>query len=192
MSELPTILTERLVLRPFTDADAAAVHRLAGDRRIADTTLLIPHPYSEGAAHGWIATHEASWELGRGLTLAIARRTTSELLGAIGLNLAPEHHSAEMGYWIGVPFWGQGLCTEAARAVVEHGFNHLELHRIHAYHFARNTASGRVLEKAGMTREGFRRGALLKWGRYEDITLYGILREDWQRHQAAAPPRAPV
>jgi ribosomal-protein-alanine N-acetyltransferase len=184
MPVIPQILTDRLQLRPFTDADAPVVQRLAGDRRMAETTLLIPHPYPEGAAEAWIATHEATWELGRGLTLAIAWRTTNELLGAIGLSLAPEHHSAEMGYWIGVPFWDQGICTEAARALIDHGFAVLDLNRIHAHHFSRNAASGRVLEKAGMTREGFRRGAILKWGHYEDITLYGIVRSDWERERS--------
>lgn len=183
MSALPRLASARLLLRPFAQSDAAAVRLLAGDARIADTTALIPHPYPEGAAEAWIATHEATWESGHGLTLAVTLRATSELIGAIGLTLAPEHRRAELGYWIGVPYWGRGYCTEAARLLVDHAFNGLKVHRVFAHHFVRNAASGRVLEKIGMTREGCLRQAFQKNGRFEDLGYYGILREEWDQRR---------
>jgi RimJ/RimL family protein N-acetyltransferase len=185
VSAYPSIFTARLHLRAFTDADAPDVQRLAGDRRVADTTLLIPHPYPDGAAEAWIATHEASWELGRGLILAITLRATRELIGAIGLNINPAERSAEMGYWIGVPWWGKGVCTEAVRALVDYGFKQLEFERMHAHHFARNPASGRVLEKAGMEFEGLRPNAIVKWGQSESARFYGLSRVEWGRQRAA-------
>lgn len=146
---------------------------------MADTTALIPHPYPKHAAEAWIATHEGSWALGRGLTLATTLKATGELIGAIGLKIVPEHARAELGYWIGVPFWGQGYGTEAARLLVDYAFKSMGLHRVSAHHFARNPASGRILAKVGMRPEGCHREAFKKNGRFEDLCFYGILREDW-------------
>lgn len=184
MPDFPHLTTTRLHLRAFGDTDAATVQRLAGDRRVADTTLLIPHPYPEGAAEAWIATHEASWELGRGLVFAIVLRASGALIGAIGLRIDPATQTAEMGYWIGVPYWGQGYCTEAVRALVELGFTQLGLEWIRAHHFARNPASGRVLQKAGWHYEGMRKDAIVKWGQTEDACFYATSRVDWERRRA--------
>src|SRR5437868_7205178 len=98
MPPIPTLTTERLVLRAFLTADAPAVERLAGAREVADTTLNIPHPYPAGGGALWIATHVANWEALERLTLAIApREAPNDLLGAIGLTIAREHAHAEIG-----------------------------------------------------------------------------------------------
>jgi RimJ/RimL family protein N-acetyltransferase len=86
-----------------------------------------------------------------------------------------------MGYWIGKPFWNNGYCTEAARAVVEYGFGPLGLERIYANYLARNPASGRVLHKLGMTEEGHLRRHRRKFGRYEDLIVCGLLKSEWQK-----------
>jgi RimJ/RimL family protein N-acetyltransferase len=80
---------------------------------------------------------------------------------------------------MGVPFWNHGYCSEAARALVTYGFEQMGLHRIYAFHFARNPASGRVMQKAGMTCEGTLRQHVKKWERYEDLVAYGILRSEY-------------
>ena len=85
--------------------------RLAGDRLIAETTLTIPHPYPPGAAEAWIGRHREEAERGNALNLALERREDGALLGAIGLGVEPEHGRAEIGYWIGVPYWGNGYAT---------------------------------------------------------------------------------
>ena len=167
-----------MILRPFTEADAPMVQMLAGDRAIADTTLAIPHPYEDGMAKDWIATHQAKFEAGELVNFAITLRGDGELVGAIGLAVNQRFDSAALGYWVGVPFWNLGYCTEAAVAVINFGFEELGLNRIHAPHLKRNPASGRVMEKAGMSREGVARQSVKKWGRYEDLVLYGILRGD--------------
>ena len=110
MSTLPnvstprTLTTERLVLRPFTLADAPEVQRLAGDRDVASTTLRIPHPYKEGMAEEWIGTHAEKYASGKGLSLAITLRSPGTLVGAVGLEICKEHSRAELGYWIGKPY----------------------------------------------------------------------------------------
>jgi len=129
-------------------------------------------------AEQWIAVHPGSYELGVLLPLAITLRSTGELAGAISLKIDRESDRADLGYWLGEPYWGQGYCTEAARAIVRHGFDVLGLNRIHAAHFARNPASGRVLQKAGMRQEGVARQHVRKWGRYEDLVLYGLRRSE--------------
>ncbi len=178
MSPQPTLTTDRLILRPFTPDDAPAVQTLAGERDIASNTALIPHPYPEGAAEAWIGSHAGAYEAGREVVFAITLRETGELVGAIGLTLVPEHRHAEMGYWIGKPFWGRGYATEAARRVVRFGFDDLELHRVQAHCFTRNAASRRVLEKAGLRYEGRRRGYVLKWGEFLDVDQFGLLAGD--------------
>ena len=106
---------------------------------------------------------------------AIVIRQGLALCGAIGLAIRREHRCAEMGYWIGVPYWGRGYCTEAAGAVLRYGFEVAGLNRIHAVHFGSNPASGRVMQKVGMIYEGRLRQHILKWGVYEDLDVYGIL-----------------
>lgn len=179
--EQPTIQTQRLILRPFTLADAPDVQRLAGVREIAATTVLIPYPYEDGMAEEWIKTHPKAFEDATAVNFAIALRETGELCGAMGLGIDKENHNAELGYWICKPYWGKGYCTEAAKAVVQYGFQVLGLHRIHAAHFSRNPASGRVMQKIGMSYEGCRWQHTLKWKTFEDVELYGILKSNWQQ-----------
>jgi ribosomal-protein-alanine N-acetyltransferase len=181
MRQCSTLHTPRLILRPFERADARDVQRLAGDQAIADTTLNIPHPYEDGMAEEWIATHQPQFEAGEAAIFAIVLRATGELVGAIGLAVSRRFDRAELGYWIGRPYWNQGYCTEAGRAALWYGFTELELNRIHAYHLSRNPASGRVMEKLGMAREGLLRQHVKKWGKYEDIVEYGLVREDWMK-----------
>ncbi len=88
-------------------------------------------------------------------------------------------HRAELGYWIGEPFWNHGYCTEAARAFLDYAFGAVGLVRVHASHFSRNPASGRVMRKIGMKYEGCRRCHAKKWDKLEDLDLYGILKEEW-------------
>lgn len=177
MMEQPTLATERLVLRPFTLADAEAVQRLAGAEAIADTTLNIPHPYADGLAEAWIESHADAFQDRERVALAIAD-SGANLVGAISLRLDFGHKRAELGYWIGLPYWGRGYATEAAVAMVGYGFKELGLNRIFAHHLARNPASGRVLEKAGFVHEGFHRAHVLKNGRFEDLHSFAVLRAD--------------
>ena len=154
----PTLTTQRLILRPFAPEDAPVVQRLAGDRAVADTTERIPHPYENGMAETWIATHPQQFRDLKECTFAIVLKDGQQVIGAVGLTLTMAHARGELGYWIGREFWNHGYCTEAARAVVEYGFSVLGLHRIHARHLTRNPASGRVMEKLGMQYEGRLRG----------------------------------
>lgn len=168
------------MLRPFTKNDAPDVQRLAGDRAIADTTLTIPHPYSDGIAEQWIAKHAESFDKGHGVNLAITIKRDSALVGAISLMGISPKHQAELGYWIARAYWNQNYCTEAGQAVLHFAFVDLGLERVHSCHLARNPASGRVMQKLGMNHEGLRRQHVKKWDVLEDLALYGLSKADWQ------------
>jgi len=179
-NQIPTLITKRLILRPFTLDDAPDVQRLAGAPEIANTTLLIPHPYPDGAAEEWINTHAAAFAENKNANFAITLKATKELIGAIGLTFNQSDNNAEMGYWVGHPYWNHGYCTEAAREILRHGFIDRKLKRIHAHHFGSNPASGKVMLKLGMKYEGTLRKHIRKNDRFEDAVMYGILQTDFE------------
>ena len=181
----PSLRTERLILRAFTLKDAPDIQRLVGERRVARTLLSVPHPYGDGVAEEWISGHRSEFERGESVHLAVVLREWGKLCGACGLMINSSDANAELGYWIGLPYWGRGYATEAAREVVRYGLEELRLHRVYAAHFGSNSASGRVLRKIGMSYEGTRREHHRKYGEYEDRVEYGLLAREWR----AANPR---
>jgi RimJ/RimL family protein N-acetyltransferase len=172
--------TDRLILRPPSLDDAPRIRELAGHREIAATTINIPHPYPEGAAEEFIENVRAAHDEGRGYTFAITRKTDHLLVGMIGIHPRPAFRHAEIGYWVGRPYWGQGYATEAARRMVAFGFQELNLYRIYASYFTDNPASRRVMEKAGMRYEGTLRQHYLRFDHFHDVGFCGILRDEWQ------------
>ena len=140
---IPVLETERLVLRAPRLEDAKAVAQLANDRRIAENTARIPHPYSLADAEKFIGSvNRTDGEM----AFLITRKNV--VLGAVGI-VASEREPPELGYWLGVPFWGHGYATEAVRAVIDHAFADLEFEALCAGARVTNPASRRVLEKCG-------------------------------------------
>lgn len=174
----PTLMTQRLTLRAYTPDDALVLHRLINDPAIASTALNIPHPYELAMAETFIAQQARQREAGESLSLGIFLSRGLIFIGGAGLDLTPRHAAAELGYWIGRPYWGQGYCTEAGRALLRYAFDTLGLHRVEAWHFSRNPASGRVMQKLGMRHEGHCRQRLRKLNQFEDVELYAILATD--------------
>jgi RimJ/RimL family protein N-acetyltransferase len=179
MSTLPTLETARLKLRPYTEADIPELLPLIGTREVAATTLRIAHPYTEQDARDFLQLAKDPDKL----WLAITLRSDGRQIGGIGLRIDQQHRHAELGYWLGAPFWARGYATEAASAILRYGFETLALHRIFASHFKHNPASGRILQKIGMRYEGCQREHLLKWDRFVDSELYGILRREWEARE---------
>jgi [ribosomal protein S5]-alanine N-acetyltransferase len=172
--------TARLLLRPLKLRDAPIISATAGRREIADTTISIPHPYSEAQAREWITSHLEATDMSKEVIFAITLKATQQFIGSVGLReIDQEHSQAEMGFWVAVEAWGKGYATEASSAVLRFGFIELQLNRVYAHHMVRNPASGRVLEKIGMKREGLLRQRVRKWTVFEDVILLAILREDW-------------
>jgi RimJ/RimL family protein N-acetyltransferase len=171
----PILATDRLILRPFHLSDAEEVQRLAGDFRVAEPTANVPHPYADGAAQEWIATHAKSFESRSSIVYAISLIGSGRLAGTIALSqISATHSRAELGYWIGFEYWAQGICSEAARGLIQYASNELGLTRIDCRCLARNIGSARVMEKAGFLREGHLVKHVNHRGQYEDILVYGL------------------
>jgi len=181
----PDLESDRVLLRPYVERDAVRLQHLAGDHAIADTTLNIPHPYEDGMAEQWIGTHGELFAAGTHVIFAIIDKATSELVGTVSLTVERRFNKANLGYWIGKPYWGQGYATEASGLIVEYGFRKLGLHRVASTHLTRNPASGKVMQKLGMQYEGTLRGDTMKWDRYEDLCVYGLLADEWQMSELA-------
>jgi RimJ/RimL family protein N-acetyltransferase len=174
---IPILETERLILRPFVLSDAPSMSQLAGHPDIAATTLNMPSPYSEEVARAFI---ESVQDNSKNHAFAIVRKRDQQLLGGIGIHPHERHLHAEVGYWIGVPYWNNGYATEAVRRIVDHGFEDLKLNRIYAGYFSENIASRRVMEKADMIYEGTFRQHYERFGKFHDVGYLAILRDEWE------------
>ncbi|WP_284646315.1 GNAT family N-acetyltransferase [Paenibacillus silviterrae] len=175
----PSFETERLLLRLFELSDAKFVQVLAGDQDVASTTLSIPHPYPDGAAEGWIERTRQAAEKGDIFSFALLSKEDGKLIGCISLRLAKQFNHAELAYWVGKTFWGQGFATEAARRIIQFGFEDLELNRIYAAAMTRNPASYKIMSKIGMKHEGTFPQHIIKAGKYEDLIYFGMLQTDY-------------
>ncbi len=170
-------------LRPWQPDDAPALVRHANNPNVARNLAdRFPHPYTEADAEAWLSLIAAP-----GDDHIWAIEVGGEAAGGIHLRLQQDVHAgaAEIGYWLSETHWGRGLMTEAVTAVTAHGFEHLDLRRIHAEVFARNPASARVLEKCGYTLEGRLRQSVVKGGEVLDGLLYAITRDHWERTQGS-------
>lgn len=170
-------------MRPLEHADIPQIQSFAAAEEIADNTY-VPHPYPPDAAREFVKKVRKQWRYDEAFVFAIIDKSTNRFAGCIGIHPTRAHNRAEVGYWIGKPFWGHGLATEALRLIIKFGFEDLQLNRIAAGHFPYNPASGRVMQKANMRHEGVLRGALFHREQYKDEVRYAILREDYDADRA--------
>ncbi|MEI3800702.1 MULTISPECIES: GNAT family N-acetyltransferase [unclassified Chitinophaga] len=154
MKTFPELYTNRLKLRKVATDDLNALVRYANNKKISENILNITYPYKEGDAAFWIDLAIKAYASGERVVFAINLKELSEFIGAIGLRIDTRHNHAELGYWIGEPFWGKGLMTEAVKEVLKFGFGTLHLHKIFATVFTDNRASERTLINNGLVKEG--------------------------------------
>lgn len=181
MNAVPILETERLLMRRLEMTDAERVQQLASDRDIAKMVTPMPHPYMLQDAKSWILLTHSEIETKTAFAFGIILKSENALIGSIEVGNEMRNRRGELGYWVGKPYWGQGYVTEAVRRVVKFGFETLGLNRIFATHFVQNPASGRVMQKIGMSYEGTMRGHVLKWGESTDLCFYSILREEYDK-----------
>ena len=165
------------LLRPLVASDAASLAAHANDRDVwLNLRDRFPHPYTVKDAESYIAAAAGS-----------SPRTSFGIVvdglaaGTIGFKLHEdvERHTAEIGYWIGRPFWGRGVATDALRGATRYAFDTLGMHRVFAVPFEHNAASCRVLEKAGYTLEGRLRRSAVKDGRVLDQWMWAACDDSW-------------
>lgn len=165
-------------LRPWQAADAASLAEYADDPRIAANLRdVFPSPYTPADADWFVRDcmeKEGRSQLCRAIVIG------GRAVGCVAVTVGTDvyRRSAELGYWLGAPFWGQGVMTEAVQALCREAFRTFDLVRIHAEPFAANLGSRRVLEKAGFALEGVLHKSVCKNGVVQDSCLYALVREE--------------
>lgn len=179
---ISTIQTERLILRPMTEDDLDSLVYVANDPDVAANTRTFLYPFTRADAEARWERQREKRESGDALNFAIALKTPGDepnpVVGNAGLHLDKKNDSAEIGYMIAKDHRGHGYATEAARALINWGFDTLGLNRITAAYLARNPASGRIIQNLGMVPEGVRRQVTKKGDAYEDEIWFSLLRSD--------------
>lgn len=176
----PTLVTERLMLRPFTDADAEPLFEHAKNPNVTRYTLWDAHTSVEDTL---LFTHDYAlvrYREGMPDPLAITIPPDPRPVGSCGCFWAALHHKTmELGYWIAEPYWGKGYTAEAARAVLGLVFAEYRPERVQARVIAGNDASARVLAKLGFRDEGTLRRSLLRRGNFDDVRMFSLLCGEW-------------
>jgi RimJ/RimL family protein N-acetyltransferase len=169
---IPVLETERLTLRAPRHEDVKAIALLVNDRRIAENTARIPHPYGVDDAREFVhAVNRDNGEVAFVITLA------DTLIGGCGID--PREGGLEIGYWLGVPYWGRGYATETVRAVIDYAFGELEYDTLAAGARVSNPASRRVLEKCGFQWAGVRLSRIRAINSAAPIDRFRIDRKFW-------------
>ncbi len=176
----PLLKTERLVLRPPQRADAKAIAALADDRRVAENLRRIPHPYTLADAQTFLETAGASNE-----ELVLVITVADTIIGSCGIAQSRDAHP-EIGYWLGVPFWGNGYATEAARALIDHGFRDRGHSMLLGAARVSNPASRRVLEKCGFEWTGVGLCRVRALAASVPVDRFRLDRARWSSSQANA------
>ena len=179
-TQFPVLTTERLTLRMPVMADAADLLVFRGDPEVQLYNGAVIHTIAE--AEEQIADTQAEYGRREGITWAVTRTGQPATLGHFAFHRWSHfHRRAELGYDLARASWGQGLATEALRAIISFGFAQMNLNRMYANTIVDNVASVRVLERLGFTHEGTQRG--FSWeddGRFHDSALFGLLRDEYR------------
>ena len=174
------IETKRLIIRRLAPKDANDVYKACNDFEMVKTTLGLPWPYTKERAKSWIVKVQEREKEGTSYEYAICfKENPNKVIGCVSLmDINPRAKRAEMGYWVAREFWKQGIATEAAKAMLNFGFEKLGLHSIIARYFDINPASGRVMEKSGMKYVGTIRDHEFRFDKYYNVGYYEMLKTD--------------
>lgn len=189
LHDVPELRAERLVLRALRRSDAEDVFDYAKQLDVARHTLWDPHRSLQDT-FAFLDFVDDQHRSGKAFVWGIVHKDEGRVVGTVGLaNYAAQHSRAEMGFAIGQRYWGKGYTPEAVRVVLSFAFGAMELNRVEAYCKVENVASARVLEKTGFLFEGTLRQREFIKGRYEDLKLYAMVREDYfvQRGPDSSP-----
>ena len=175
-NRMPTLTTERLVLRPMRTADAYDMYEYACLEEVTEFLLWSPHP-SVSYTRDYLAYIESRYATCDFFDWAVTLKDSGKMIGTVGFTkIDTSNNSAEIGYVLNPQYHGQGIALEAARRIVEFGFDTVGLHRIEAKFMKGNRASLRVMEKLGMTLEGYSVDGMYVKGKYRTIGTCAIIR----------------
>lgn len=184
---MPELPTSRLLLRRIAMRDAKDIFAYSSDAEVArhvlwsaQTSLAEARDFCRYMLHRYRIDEPSSW--------GVVEKASGRMIGTIGyMDYSAENCSVEIGYSLARSCWNKGYMTEALARVIDHTFDVMDINRIEAQHELDNPASGRVMEKCGMRREGVLRQRLCNKGRFVDVALYAILRGD--PRPLGTPPR---
>ncbi|WP_227793570.1 GNAT family N-acetyltransferase [Paenibacillus guangzhouensis] len=175
---LPRIETDHLVLRKMRRSDARDLFAYASNPEVTRYTMWNTHRTLRDSEL-FLDAIEQRYRDGQVTNWGIEHKSSGKFIGTCGfVYWAPEHQRAEIGYALSADFWNQGLMSEAANAVLQFGFQKMDLNRLEARCNLANTGSERVMQKLGMTYEGVIREQLFIRGQFESVKLYSILRHE--------------
>ncbi len=183
MDNFPKITTKRLILRPLEENDISTILELMKDKAISDVTLNIPYPYTENDARFWMNMARKGMENNNQYIFGIEDAATNKFIGGIDVAIEPKFDRAEIGYWIGKSYWNKGFCSEALAAIINFGFEELNLNKIFGVHIFENPASGKVMQKCGMQKEGELIEHIKKGDNYYSYVQYGITKNLWKSYK---------
>lgn len=179
MEQLPRIITERLVLTELKASDIPIIVKYAANKSISDYTLNLPFPYTEKDAVYWVNLANQGLKNKTHFIFAIRLKENDAFMGGIGLTVEQRFFRSEIGYWIAEPFWNNGFTTEAAKAIINFGFKELGLNKLTSSHLEKNFASGKVMIKCGMKKEGELKEHICKNSVFHTLVLYGLTKADY-------------
>ncbi len=188
---LPVLETARLLLRPLAKEDAVDMFDYARRQDTSRFLLWSPHP-SLAYTRSYLAMIGRFYRKGQFFDWAVVERSSGRMIGTCGFTrLAEQHKTGEIGYVLNPDYHGRGYATEAVEAVIRFGFETLELNRIEGRYMVENLPSRRVMERCGLAFEGIQRQSMLVKGRYRDIGLCALLREEYDLLQRRSQARSP-
>ena len=175
MNEFPKIETTRFVLNQFTNNDVNEIYSIMSQSEVYSRfSTNIPFPYQKEDAEFLVSLSQNGLAKNH-YVLAVRLKDTNQIVGCIDLSVKPQHAKSELGFWIDEKFWNKGFATEVGKTAILFGFQQRNLKRIYATHFEENTASGKVLQKIGMTQEGILRCHTKKNDVYHNHVMYSII-----------------
>lgn len=179
LSTFPVIETDRLILRQVTPDDAESVLKYLSDKEVMKYYGLEPFD-SINEALDEISWYKSIFEKKTGIRWGITIKNQNEVIGSCGfLNRVPKHNRSEIGFELSKDYWGQGIASEALKAVCQYGFEQLNLQRIEALIEPPNLSSQRLVERQGFIREGLLRNYEFSCGKFDDLYMYSLLREEF-------------
>ncbi|MCM3617713.1 GNAT family N-acetyltransferase [Sutcliffiella horikoshii] len=180
MSEFPILETERLILREVATEDAIDMFEYLSDKDVVTHMGLEPYKSSKDVLNEEIKWYKSIVEEGTGIRWVITKKESSVVIGSCGfLNMSPKHHRAEIGFELHKEYWGQGIASEAVEAVIDYGYENLNLERIEAIVDPPNFPSQKLMEKQGFRKEGLLRNYEYNFGKFNDVYMYSMIREDF-------------
>jgi len=180
MKKFPELNTTRLILRKIKLSDVPSLIKYINNKKIADNLINIPFPFGEEDAIFRMNFVLEGFKNEERFVFAITEKEQDELIGQMGLHLDKSNNKAEIGYWIGVPFWNKGIATEALEAILKFGFEELKLNKIYATHYIENPSSGKVLIKNQLIKEAELKDHYKTNNGYGSVIQYRLTKKEYE------------